>query len=29
MGDADGYFVLLQSGSLASPGVVLGAAKGP
>lgn len=29
MGDADGYIVLLQSGSLAKPGVVLGAAKGP
>ena len=29
MGDSDGYFVLLQSGSPKSPGVVLGAAKGP
>jgi hypothetical protein len=29
MGDADGYFVLLQSGSPTSPGVILGAAKGP
>jgi hypothetical protein len=29
MGDADGYVVLLQSGSEARPGVVLGAAKGP
>ncbi|MFH1344113.1 MAG: DUF1223 domain-containing protein [Pseudomonadota bacterium] len=29
MGDADGYLVLLQSGSSASPGPVLGAAKGP
>ncbi len=29
MGDSDGYFVLLQSGSSASPGAVLGAAKGP
>ena len=29
MGDSDGYFVLLQSGSSASPGPILGAAKGP
>jgi hypothetical protein len=29
IGDADGYVVLLQSGSEARPGVVLGAAKGP
>jgi hypothetical protein len=29
MGDADGYVVLLQSGSEAHPGIVLGAAKGP
>lgn len=29
MGDSDGYFVLLQSGSSESPGAILGAAKGP
>lgn len=29
MGDSDGYFVLLQTGPPAKPGVILGAAKGP
>lgn len=29
LGGPDRYFVLLQTGSLASPGVILGAAKGP
>ena len=29
MGDSDGYYVLLQSGSSAGPGAILGAAKGP